>query len=115
MIRVDNPFVGPDGKRRSYRSGVSDSRAVFLWKTFAEQLRRNELERYEYWQVLDMRESFDDGQRTLTATQKAEVGGYDQIVRERLIDVLKKFDLEIEYHQFGKRDPKEYWWWHIGE
>ncbi|HOV99800.1 MAG: hypothetical protein KBG83_07620 [Bacteroidetes bacterium] len=89
--------------------------AVSEWETFAEDLQEGILDQYEYWQDLSMRESFDNGERTLTPELRDRVNAADEIVRNKLIPMLKKYKRLNEYQNNGKKIPQQLWWWHLGE
>ncbi|MDI6802552.1 MAG: hypothetical protein QME58_01745 [Bacteroidota bacterium] len=97
----------------TYYAGLNDNNAVHEWELFAGQLKKDKLEWYEYWQTLDMRESFENGERTLTEKQWEIVKKTDEIVRAKLLNVLIEFERVQEYRDLGEQRPKKYWWWHL--
>jgi len=99
----------------TFFSKQSTEWAVEEWKTFAELLQRDHLEQYEYWQDLSMRESFENGERELTPEMIDIVKKADEIVRQKLVLVLKKYNRFDEYRDIAQHIPKKYWWWHLEE
>lgn len=97
-----------------YMAHFTNDEAVHEWEEFADGLRRGLIER-DYMTDLDMRESFETSERTLTDAQRAAVEHADRFVRERLISVLQTHHLIEEYRNLGASRPPKFWWWHMEE
>ena len=89
--------------------------ALDEYETLADQVRNGQLEWYEYWQTLDMREGFDDGNWTLSAVERTRLNELDKIIKKHLLPTIDKYNRTEEYHNLGRHQAKEYWWWHLGE
>lgn len=88
----------------------TSQQAVRQWKEFADVLRRGIVER-----DLDLRESFETGERTLSDGLRAEVERADELVRQHPLRALTDAQLLDEYRNLGAHRPQEFWWWHVKE
>ncbi len=97
-----------------YMSHFTKEEALNEYETLADQLRNGQLEWYDYWQTLSMREGFEDGTWNLSADDRSRLDELDAIVRKHLLPTVDKHKRTEEYHNLGKHRPAEYWWWHLG-
>lgn len=97
-----------------YMAHFTNTEAVHEWEEFADGLRRGLIER-DYMTDLDMRESFETGERSLTDEQRTTVTGADAIVLKNLVLALQKHQLIEEYRNLGASRPTKFWWWHVEE
>ncbi len=100
-------------EHKTYFAHFTNIQAIAEWEDFATELSKGQLELYDYWQTLDMRESFENGEREISTKERAQISKADELVRKFLLPTILKHERITEYNALGTPRPKIYWWWHL--
>lgn len=98
-----------------YMNHYTIGEALNEYEMLTEQVRNGQLETYDYWKTLSLREGFENGRWNLSDDERARLDELDATLRKHIINTLTKHRRLEEYHDLGTPRPAAYWWWHMGE